>query len=72
MRIFIYIFIITNLIINPMNAKSKIEPSNYKDLVDLFKMWRDFENPPLMNGAPDYTQRRFTAAADEFNSLQSK
>ena len=55
-----------------MNAKSKIEPSNYKDLVDLFKMWRDFENPPLMNGAPDYTQRRFTAAADEFNSLQSK
>ena len=72
MRNFIYIFIITNLIINPMNAKSKIEPSNYKDLVDLFKMWRDFENPPLMNGAPDYTQRRFTAAADEFNSLQSK
>ena len=72
MRIFIYIFIITNLIINPMNAKSKIEPSNYKDLVNLFKMWRDFENPPLMNGAPDYTQRRFTAAADEFNSLQSK
>ena len=72
MRIFIYIFIITNLIINPMNAKSKIEPSNYKDLVALFKMWRDFENPPLMNGAPDYTQRRFTAAADEFNSLQSK
>tara|TARA_Y100000748_G_scaffold46644_1_gene35129 strand:- start:379 stop:1959 length:1581 start_codon:yes stop_codon:yes gene_type:complete len=55
-----------------MNAKSKIEPRNYKDLVDLFKMWRDFENPPLMNGAPDYTQRRFTAATDEFNSLQSK
>ena len=72
MRIFIYIFIITNLIFNPMNAKSKIEPRNYKDLVDLFKMWRDFENPPLMNGAPDYTQRRFTAATDEFNSLQSK
>ena len=72
MRIFIYIFMITNFILNPMKAENKIEPSNYKELVDLFKMWRDFENPPFMNGAPDYTQRRFTAAENEFNSLQSK
>ena len=69
MRIFIYIFVITNLILlNPMKAESKIEPKNYKELVDLFKMWRNFENPPLMNGAPDYTQRRFAAAENEFNS----
>ena len=71
MRIFIYIFIITNLILNPMKAENSREPGNYKDLVDLFRMWRDFENPPLMNGAPDYTQRRFTSVENEFNSLQS-
>ena len=57
---------------NPMKAENRIEPINYKELVDLFKMWRDFENPPLMNGAPDYTQRRFTAAENEFNSLKRK
>ena len=73
MRIFIYIFVITNLILlNQMKAESKIEPSNYNELVDLFKVWRNFENPPLMNGAPDYTQRRFEAAENEFNSLKSK
>ena len=71
MRIFIYIFIITNLILNPMKAENSRDPGNYKDLVDLFRMWRDFENPPLMNGAPDYTQRRFTSVENEFNSLQS-
>jgi len=54
-----------------MKAENSREPGNYKDLVDLFRMWRDFENPPLMNGAPDYTQRRFTSVENEFNSLQS-
>lgn len=72
MRIFIYIVIITNLILNTMKAENNMEPSNYKELVDLFEMWRNFENPPLMNGAPDYTKRRFTAAESKFNSLTSK
>ena len=72
MIIFLYIFIITNLIVIPMKAQKKIEPSNYKELVDLFREWREFENPPLMNGAPDYTQRRFNAAENEFNSLKTR
>ena len=72
MRNFIYIFIISNFIFIPMKAENKIEPSNYKELVDLFKMWREFETPPLMNGAPDYTQRRFAAVENEFISLKKK
>ena len=33
--------------------------NNYDDLIDLFKEWREFETPPLLNGAPDYTDKRF-------------
>ena len=29
---------------------------NYDDLLVLFKDWRKFEQPPLLDGAPDYTQ----------------
>ena len=29
--------------------------SSYQDLVTLFKDWREFESPPLRDGAPDYT-----------------
>jgi len=28
--------------------------NEYQDLADLFKDWRTFENPPLLDGAPDY------------------
>ena len=72
MRIFIFLVIFTNLVFNTMNAKNRMEPKNYKELVDLFLEWRDFENPPLMNGAPDYTQRRFEFADKEFKDLQKK
>ncbi len=28
---------------------------SYRDLVALFEQWREFERPPLLDGAPDYT-----------------
>jgi len=72
MRLLIFIYIIISLIFNPLKANSKKDPKSYNDLVDLFSKWRDFENPPLMNGAPDYTKRRFDSAKNEFNSLQKR
>ena len=72
MRLLIFIYIIISLIFNPLKADSKKDPNSYNDLVDLFITWRDFENPPLMNGAPDYTKRRFDSAKNEFNSLQKR
>ena len=57
---------------NPLKAERNITLNNYKDLVDLFLEWRGFENPPLMNGAPDYTKRRFDSAKKVFNSLQER
>jgi hypothetical protein len=38
------------------------ERSGYADLVDLFADWRDFEKPPMRDGAPDYTAERFEKA----------
>jgi hypothetical protein len=44
---------------------------DYQDLVALFKEWRQFENPPLRNGAPDYTAETFKKRRPEFEAIQS-
>ncbi len=41
----------------------------YDALVELFHEWREFERPPLLNGAPDYTAERFERARPEFERL---
>ena len=41
------------------------------DLVRLFKQWRTFENPPLKDGAPDYTAATFKKRWPEFKKLQA-
>ncbi len=48
------------------------EQNGYDELVVLFKTWRVFENPPLLNGAPDYTQASFEKRRPEFITLQEK
>lgn len=45
---------------------------DYEDLVSLFKEWRTFEQPPLLNGAPDYTKASFEKRWPDFKELQSK
>ena len=51
------------------NIDSKLE---YKDLINLFNEWRDFESPPLLNGAPDYTKERFEKDHNNFISLRKR
>ncbi len=46
--------------------------TSYDDLVSLFKIWRTFEQPPLLNGAPDYTPSTFTKRWPEFLRLQAR
>ena len=46
--------------------------SSYDDLVSLFKEWRTFENPPKLNGAPDYTKATFEKRWPQFKELQNK
>lgn len=51
-------------------AQNKSE--DYDALVSIFMEWRAFEDPPLRNGAPDYTQETFKKRAPEFKLLQEK
>lgn len=46
---------------------------NHNDLVILYRDWRKFESPPLLEGAPDYTKaRRQTAYQGEFQKLKAR
>ena len=44
--------------------------NNYTTLVDLFEEWRTFENPPKLNGVPNYTKESFNKRHQNFNNLQ--
>ncbi len=35
-----------------------VAESDYAELLQLFEDWREFERPPLLHGAPDYTAER--------------
>lgn len=46
--------------------------ATYQDLTTLFAEWRNFENPPTLNGAPDYRKATFEARRPDFEALQSR
>ena len=48
------------------------EPANHAQLVELFREWRAFERPPLLDGAPDYTAERFAQRRPQFDALRAK
>ena len=48
------------------------QPADYETLVNLFRDWRDFEDPPRLNGAPDYTADRFKKDHRAFKDLQDR
>ena len=52
-----------------IHANQNTKPSNYDQLVDLFQRWREFETPPISNGAPDYTSKQFESRKEKFLSL---
>ncbi|ALM07979.1 hypothetical protein SB49_09340 [Sediminicola sp. YIK13] len=62
----LFVGISTNLVL----AQNKNQ--DYANLVALFKEWRTFENPPLRNGAPDYTKETFEKRVPAFNILRDK
>jgi hypothetical protein len=46
--------------------------STHDDLVELFRDWRAFESPPLLDGAPDYTAKRFESRQPGYLALRSR
>ncbi|HKK73887.1 MAG TPA: hypothetical protein VJ953_02340 [Saprospiraceae bacterium] len=55
-------------------ATNEIEKvsASYNDLLTLFEEWRDFESPPMREGAPDYTAATFEARWPGFKDLQTQ
>jgi alpha-N-acetylglucosamine transferase len=56
----------------PKQEPKVLPTSDYASLVMLFKEWRTFENPPLLNGAPDYSATSFAQRLPQFKNLQAK
>ena len=48
------------------------ENREYQELIKLFQDWRQFEQPPLRNGAPDYTVERFAQRYEQFKTYRSR
>ena len=55
-----------------LEAQTKSSSKDYGSLVDLFYEWREFENPPLLNGAPNYTKNSFNKRHVEFKKLRAR
>ena len=47
-------------------------PNSYEALTELFADWREFEEPPRLHGAPDYTAERFAAAYEELPQYRQR
>ena len=41
-----------------LHTTAALAADSYSQLLELFEDWRDFESPPLLDGAPDYTAAR--------------
>jgi hypothetical protein len=46
--------------------------AGYEDLLQLFAEWREFESPPMLDGAPDYTAAGFAGRYESFLTLRNR
>jgi len=58
--------------ISSLHSQNENPSASFKNLVELYQEWRSFENPPLLNGAPDYTKKGREDRWPEFERLQSR
>ena len=53
-------------------AAESSDSKKYDDLLTLFNEWREFEQPPVKDGAPDYTAATFDLRYAEFRGYQER
>ena len=53
-------------------SQTEYTSKKYEALVSLFSKWRSFENPPELNGVPDYTLSAFEKRQPQFNTLRAE
>ena len=68
------IFLMLVFTLYPLTAMSQQTAGNssYEDLLTLFENWREFEKPPLLEGAPDYTAATTARRHQELISYQAR
>jgi len=69
MPLFILLFLGLSTLTPPALAEPGVD---YTDLLELHADWREFESPPLLDGAPDYTATRFDARQPDFEVLRAR
>jgi hypothetical protein len=63
--------IITTLVLLVLPISAALgQSTSYEDLLGLFADWREFERPPLRDGAPDYTAETFRQRYEQFHSFR--
>ena len=61
--------VLASTIMITMTAEASDE---YSDLIQLFQEWRTFEQPPRLDGAPDYTADQFEKRYTEFQNFRAR
>jgi len=67
-----FLVLITIAMIGACMAADSGSSGNYDSLLQLFAEWREFEQPPTRNGAPDYTAETFGARYVELKDYQKR
>ena len=72
--LFCYAIVLTALVAAPGSGRAQESrvAGDYEELVSLFEDWREFEEPPMLNGAPDYTEARLAAAHQELGAYRAR
>ena len=66
------VLVVTCLILAATGSPSVASPPGYDDLLALFADWREFESPPITDGAPDYSAEQFASRHDDFLKLRER
>ena len=69
---FVRTLVIIGMALSPLSCANSQANGNYEALTILFKEWRAFEHPPLLDGAPDYTAATFDQRYQSFKSYQQR
>ena len=73
-RVSVYVFFGAGVLFASLaeSIPAQTAGNGHADLVKLFQDWRNFERPPLREGAPDYTEESFTRRSQDYRRLRSR
>ena len=67
-----FLALVLGVIPGAVSMAATSQTTDYAGLLELFDEWREFESPPLLDGAPDYTVEMFAGRRPDFAALQAR